>query len=124
MAAISAPGPDRWDAVLVAAEAGRSVPVGRRGLLDVFCGVGVDGTAPFRDSDLFLSAVNVSLGVGWRSLLGPDRTWTLGLDLRHEWVGERNPLGTPLGGHAWSVRCSIGTIHDQGRGKRLRALRP
>jgi hypothetical protein len=115
---------DRFDAVLLAVEAGRSVPVGRRGLLDVFCGVGVDGTAPFSEGDIFLSAVNVALGVGWRSLLGPGRNWTLGLDLRHEWVGERNPEGTPLGGHAWSLRFSIGTIHDQGRGKRLRALRP
>ena len=115
---------DRFHAVLAAVELGRVVRAGERLSFDFFGGLGADAVKPFRGEDLTLGGVNASLGAGCRVLLGREHGILGGIDVRREWVGERNPDGTPLGGTAWSVRAAVGVALDQGRGRRLRALTP
>ncbi len=115
---------DRFSAVLVAFELGRTWRVGERHGIDAFGGVGADLVKPFKDEDLTLGTVNASLGLGYRRFLGADSTWMVGLDGRREWLAVRNSGGTPMGGSAWSVRLVLGVALDEGRGARQRALQP
>lgn len=115
---------DRFDAIMLGVEAGRVVRLGPHLVLDLFGGLGVDNVRPFKDEDLLLDGLHTSLGLGLRAFAGPNRTWMVGLDGRREWVGERNPGGTPLDGTAWSLRAAVGIVLDGGRHARLRALSP
>lgn len=113
---------DRFDAVLVGGEFGRILLKHDHHNLDLFVGVGFDGVKPFQDEELMLAAPNLNLGLGYRAFLGRDRNWTLGLDIRHEWIGERNEQADSLSGQAWSIRFSLGYTFNEGRDRRLRAL--
>ena len=98
---------DRWDALLLAVEAGTDVWRSGRQRANVFVGVGFDGLRPLRDSDISVAGANLGLGVGYRWQPFPERRWSVSADARFEWVSERNPEGTPLGGHAYSVRMGL-----------------
>jgi len=115
---------DRFDAILMALEAGRTVRLADHLALDLFGGYGADVVVPFSAESLSLGGGNISVGLGVRTALGPNRTWTAGLDVRREWVSSRNPGGTPLDGTAWSLRAAVGIVLDGGRSARRRALQP
>jgi len=113
---------DRFDATLVGGEFGRILLKKDHHNLDLFLGVGLDGVKPFKDADLILAAPNLNLGLGYRLFLGKDRNWTLGLDVRHEWIGERNEQADSMSGQAWSARFCLGYTFNEGRDRRLRGL--
>lgn len=113
---------DRWDAVLMGVEGGRSLWRSGPHLLDLFVGLGYDAATPFRDEQVVVSGFNVSLGAGYRLHLNRSRRWFVGVDGRWEWVSERNPDGTPLGGTAFSGRVGLGFSLGRDPAPRLKAL--
>ena len=71
-------------------ELGRILWQERRHSLDLFAGVGFDGVVPFQDEDVMLSTVNANLGAGLPLFPGQQPELVLGVDVRREWMGERN----------------------------------
>ena len=90
--------------------------------MDLFVGAGLDAIEPFIDEDLMLSALNLNVGLGYRFFLGKNRNVILGVDGRHEWIGERNETQQSMSGQAWSLRFSLGYAWDKGNTQRLNAL--
>lgn len=113
---------DRFDAVLVGGEFGRILYKNGRHNVDLFAGVGFDGVRPFKDEEFILSAINANLGLGYRFFAGRNRNWILGVDVRHEWIGERNESTDSMSGTAWSVRACLGFAFNEGRDRRLEQL--
>jgi len=112
---------DRFNAVSLVAEAGISPGRG----FDFYLGGGLEGTVPFLSDDDQDSVLLVNwkglIGVGYRREFGK---WMTGIDLRREWMTDRNDDGTPLDGRAWSVRLSFGLNPNDKLDKRLRQLQP
>jgi len=115
---------DRFDAALVGVELGRILARVGPWSWSLFGGIGGDFVKPFKDEDLVLGTVNGSAGLGLRWQGGPSKNLLVGLDVRREWLADRNTAGTPLGGRAWSVRLVLGFLRDEGRTARLQALQP
>ncbi len=113
---------NRFDAMLIGVEGGRILLKEDRHNLDLFVGVGFDGVEPFQEEEIMLGALNVNLGLGYRFFLGKNRNVILGVDGRHEWIGDRNENGTSMSGQAWSLRFSLGYAFDKGNPQRLDAL--
>jgi hypothetical protein len=113
---------NRFDAMLIGAEGGRILYQKGRHNLDLFVGAGLDAVEPFQDEEFVLGALNISVGLGYRFFLGKNRNVMLGVDARHEWVGDRNERTRNLGGQAWSLRFSLGYRFDKGNTQRLNAL--
>jgi hypothetical protein len=113
---------DRFDAILLGGEFGRILYKSGRHNVDVFVGVGFDGVKPFQDEDFILSTINANLGLGYRFFAGKDRNWILGVDVRHEWIGERNESTASMSGTALSARFSFGFAFNEGRDRRLESL--
>lgn len=113
---------DRFNATLIGAEFGRILVKKGRSNLDVFAGAGVDVVAPFKDEELFLGALNLNVGAGYRIFLGKTQRVVLGLDVRHEWIGERNEKTQSMSGRAWSLRFSLGFAAKKDDARRLKGL--
>ncbi len=113
---------DRWDAVLLGTELGRRLVGGDRWWLEGFIGIGVERIKPLGSAQEWLSGTHGSLGCGVRYDLDEDRRWFAGLDLRSEFIGDRNADAVNLSGEAWSVRVVFGRNHptrDHDRRDRL-----
>jgi hypothetical protein len=113
---------DRFDAYYFGLEFGYIAWKPGRHAVDAFVGVGLDGVRPFIDEDLVLATYNASVGLGYRYSLGRYEEFLLGLDVRREWVGERNELGQSLSGGAWSARFGIGYSFNKSKARRLNGL--
>jgi len=113
---------NRFDAVFIGAEGGRILFGQGRHNLDLFGGIGLDTVKPFQDEDHMISSLNVNLGLGYRLFLGKNRDWMLGVDGRHEWIGERNGNTDSMSGRAWSLRISAGFAFENGKTRRLAGL--
>lgn len=117
---------DRFTAASFLVEAGIS-PV-RRGAasLHLFAGLGLDWLKPFLAEDALtdVSLLNAKglVGLGCRVGLGRFQRYFVGLDLRREWMGDRNRGGTPLDGRAWSFRLGFGLNRNSGLDRRLTGL--
>ncbi len=98
---------DRFDALYLGVEGGRSVVTIRAVSLEVFAGLGYDGIFPFRDEDVALATLNANLGLGLRWQQS-GRKPLVGLDVRREWLGTRNEGPDSLSGGAWSLRLGAG----------------
>ena len=90
--------------------------------VDLFFGVGLDAVEPFIDEDIMLGALNLNVGLGYRYFLGKNRNVILGVDGRHEWIGDRNENTRSMSGQAWSLRFCLGYAWDKGNTQRLNAL--
>jgi hypothetical protein len=115
---------DRFDAWLLGGEIGRRIDPGGPWDFQVIGGLGVDMIRPLGSDDLLLSAGHASVGVGLRSRLEADRGWVWGLDLRHEWIGDRNEESINLGGRAWSLRLVLEWLFERGPSRRRDLLSP
>jgi hypothetical protein len=113
---------DRFDAVYIGLEFGHIVYRRDRHNIDLFVGLGFDGVKPFKEEDLMLGTVNANVGLGYRLFIGKNRNWILGVDGKHEWIGDRNENGDSLSGQAWSARVGLGFLFDEGRDSRLKGL--
>ena len=113
---------DRWNALLLAGETGLGLWRRGRHHVEGFVGIGYDTVAPFKDADWALATWNLALGAGWRMELDRGGRIFSRLDGRCELIGDRNPGGTPLGGHAWSFRLGLGVRLGENPEPRLRAL--
>lgn len=113
---------NRFDATLIGAEFGRILLATERTNLDLFVGVGGDVVKPFKDEEIFLGTFNLNVGLGYRYFLGRNGSGILGLDVRHEWIGERNENTKSMSGGAWSIRLSLGFAYNKGDRGRLKAL--
>lgn len=113
---------DRFEAILLGGEFGRILYKSGRHNVDVFVGVGLDAVKPFQDEDFILSTVNANLGLGYRFFAGKNRSWILGVDVRHEWIGERNESTNSMSGTALSARFSFGFAFNEGRDRHLEQL--
>jgi hypothetical protein len=113
---------NRFDATLLAIELGRIVRLSPRQAVDLFFGVGADLVVPYRDGDVALVGGHLSLGAGYRFFAGRYRDWTLGVDVRREWIGERNPGRYSMSGNAWSVRVGFGYAFAKARNRTLEGL--
>ncbi len=105
---------DRFNAVYLGLELGKSLAQVGRVAVDVFGGVGYDSVRPFLKRDFVLATMNASLGVGLR-WQDPRRALVVGLDVRREWLGPRNDTvlahddaSDSLSGGAWSLRLGAG----------------
>lgn len=113
---------NRFNATLIGAEFGRILVATERSNLDLFVGVGGDVVKPFKDEEVFLGALNLNVGLGYRWFLGRNGSWILGVDVRREWIGERNEATKSMSGGAWSIRFSMGFAYNKGDISRLKAL--
>jgi hypothetical protein len=113
---------DRFDAVFIGAEGGRILFGQGRHNLDLFGGIGLDAVKPFKDEDHMISSLNVNLGIGYRFFLGKNQNWMMGVDVRHEWIGERNEKTDSMSGRALSLRFSVGFAFEKGKTRRLAGL--
>lgn len=113
---------DRFDALLLGFEVGRSVAgIGDHGV-NVFLGAGLDVVQPLQEQDVLLQAPLLCAGAGYR--FGPrgGSPWFLSLDYRREWIGSRNAGATHIFGDAWSLRAGLGWIFGVRDRDRLRRL--
>ncbi len=108
--------------MLVGLEVGRTVELAPRHDLDLFVGLAYDVIRPFWDEDFGLGAANFNLGVGYRRFLGRYREWIAGIDVRREWIGERNSGRYSMSGRAWSVRVGFGMAFVKARNQALESL--
>ncbi len=112
---------DRFNAVALMLEAGGNVWRG----FDLYAGGGAEGTIAFLGNEEEDSQMLVNwkalIGLGYRRDMG---RWFAGLDLRREWMTDRNGQGTPLDGQAWSWRVGVGINPNHDLDQRLRALEP
>jgi hypothetical protein len=113
---------NRFDAILLGLEGGRILIKKGPHTLDLFVGVGLDAVEPFLEEDIMLNALNANVGLGYRFFLGKNRNVILGVDGRHEWIGERNENTDSMSGQAWSLRFCLGYTFEQGNTQRLQAL--
>ncbi len=99
---------DRFDAVYLGLEGGVSVL--RYGNLDanLFAAVGVDVVRPFQNEEIYLNTINVGVGAGARWRVWSGRPWVALVDVRREWLGERNENVDSLSARAFSVRAGVG----------------
>lgn len=98
---------DRFDALYLGVESGRSVVHAGPIRLEAFAGVGYDGIRPFLKQSVMLATLNANLGMGLR-WDWPTRRLVAGLDVRREWLGTRNEGPDSLSGSAWSLRLGAG----------------
>ncbi len=115
---------DRFNAVLIGLELGRSWPVWKAVSLDGFGGIGLDGVKPLQDEDVFLNALHLDLGGGLHLDLGRARRWFTAVTCRREWIRPRNTEGTALWGDAWSVRLAVGVNLKAAATREIELLRP
>ena len=106
---------DRWSTVLLGGEVGRHFALAQGWDFQVFGGIGSDLIRPFVSDDLVLGSLHTSLGIGMRSHLMMDEGWVWGMDLRREWIADRNEDSVNLGGTAWSLRFVIEWLSRRGR---------
>jgi len=99
---------DRFNALLVGGELGRSLPLWGPLSLEGFGGIGLDGVKPLKDEDLVLGALHLDLGAGLHADLDAKGSWFATATFRREWTRPRNNDGTDLWGDAWSVRLAVG----------------
>lgn len=98
---------DRFDALYLGVEGGRSVARTGPVRVEAFAGMGYDGIRPFLKQDVMLGTLNANLGIGLR-WLPPSGPLVAGLDVRREWLGTRNEGPDSLSGSAWSLRVGAG----------------
>ena len=103
------------DYVLLGGEVGRHFALAQGWDFQVFGGIGSDLIRPFVSDDLVLGSLHTSLGIGMRSHLMMDEGWVWGMDLRREWIADRNEDSVNLGGTAWSLRFVIEWLSQRGR---------
>jgi len=113
---------NRFDATYLGGELGRSHHLTDRQTADLFLGIGIDVVAPFFEEDVILVGGNFNMGVGYRYFLGRYRDFVLGVDVRHEWLGERNPGPYSMTGRAWSIRLGFGMSFVKDRNRALEGL--
>ena len=113
---------DRFDAMLVGFEVGRSLGGFAGHGANLFLGVGLDAVRPFGAEDVLLQAPQLCAGAGYRYEPGSGRPWFLSLDYRREWIGARNEQATHLFGDAWSLRAGLRWIFGVQDRDRLRRL--
>jgi len=113
---------NRFDATYLGVELGRIVNLHPRQALDLFLGAGADVVVPYQGEDVTLTGINFNLGAGYRFFAGRYRNWTFGLDLRREWIGERNPGRYSMAGDAWSLRAGVGWSFVKDRNRTLAGL--
>jgi hypothetical protein len=113
---------NRFDGTLFALELGRIVHLSPRQAIDLFFGLGADMVVPYRDQDVVLVGGHVGVGAGYRYFAGKYRNWVLGVDVRREWTGERNPGPYSMSGSAWSFRLGIGYAFVKDRNRTLEGL--
>ena len=113
---------NRFNATLIGVEFGRILVATKRSNLDLFVGAGGDVVTPFQDEEVFLGALNINVGLGYRWFLGRNGKGMLGVDVRREWIGERNENTNSMSGGAWSIRFSLGFGYNKGDKSRLKAL--
>lgn len=119
---------DRFNAIALMLEGGVSPWRHESQLVDVYAGVGFEGMVAFLSTDdedsVFLTNLKGLVGVGYRRFLGNSPRFFVGLDLRREWMTDRNEGGTPLDGSAWSFRFSFGLNPNYELDRRLQSLGP
>lgn len=115
---------DRFNALLVGGELGRSLPLWGPLSLEGFGGIGLDSVKPLKDEDLVLGALHLNLGAGLHADLDAKAQWFATATLRREWIRPRNTDGTDLWGDAWSVRLSVGLNLDADSHEELTLIRP
>lgn len=113
---------NRFDATYIGGEAGRCLQLSERQVLDLFLGLGIDLIVPFYDEDVSLVGGNFNLGVGYRYFMGQYRDYVLGVDVRHEWLSERNAEPYSMQGGAWSFRVGFGIAFVKDRNRTLEGL--
>lgn len=113
---------DRFDALQVGFEVGRSLGGFAGHRANAFLGAGLDVVRPFGAEDVLLQAPLLCAGAGYRYEPGGGRSWFLSLDYRREWIGARNERATHLFGDAWSLRAGLGWIFGAQDRDRLRRL--
>lgn len=113
---------DRFDALQVGFEVGRSLGGFAGHRANAFLGAGLDVVRPFGAEDVLLQASLLCAGAGYRFEPGRGRPWFLSLDYRREWIGARNERATHLFGDAWSLRAGLGWIFGAQDRDRLRRL--
>jgi len=113
---------NRWDAVLLAVEAGYKVWRSGPHQADVVAGLGLDNVKPFLDEEVAPTSFNLSLGVRYRLYLTEAKRVFLHADGRYEMIGDRNVDGDNLGGQAYSVRIGLGWMLGESPEPRLQAL--
>ena len=113
---------NRFDATLFGVEFGRILLASERSNLDVFAGAGADVVKPFKDEEVFLGALNLNVGLGYRLFLGRNGNGMLGVDVRREWIDDRNEATKSMSGGAWNIRFSMGFAYNKGDKSRLKAL--
>jgi hypothetical protein len=113
---------NRFEATYLGVELGRSHNVTDRQVVDLFLGLGVDFIVPFYDEDVSLVGSNFNLGLGYRYFMGRYRDYVLGVDVRHEWLSERNAEPYSMKGQAWSIRVGFGVAFVKDRNRALEGL--
>jgi hypothetical protein len=113
---------NRFDATYIGGEFGRVVNLTDRQAFDLFFGIGVDGVIPFQGEDVSLLGWNANVGVGYRYFLGRYHDFVLGVDVRREWVGDRNEDPYSMSGRAWSLRVGVGYAFVRDRTRTLEGL--
>lgn len=117
---------DRFNVFSLLAEGGFSPWKRGSYRLQLYAGGGIDFLLPFMnvsdEESVALYNLKGVVGAGYRISMGPFRKWMAGLDLRREWVQDRNEGGTPMDGQAWSVRLSFGYNRNHDLDRRLRGL--
>ena len=105
---------DRWDTWLVAGELGYRLDLTGDWEMQLFGGAGFDRLRPFSSDNLALEASHLAAGLGLRSRPRTDDVWIWGMDLRHEWIADRNEDAVNLGGTAWSLRLVVERVFQRG----------
>jgi len=113
---------NRFDATYIGGEVGRSHQLTERQVVDLFLGLGMDFIIPYYDEDVVLVGANFNIGLGYRYFMGRYRDYVLGVDVRREWMNERNAEPYSMEGQAWSFRVGFGVAFVKDRNRAIEGL--